>query len=145
MPDRPLDDVEFRLARPDDLAWCLSFDLITDEAVVKWKIEHEELFLALAQNGPIGLLRLEYLWSKFPYIGMIRLVPEWRRQGMGTRLLAFTEAFLRKRGHEVLYSSSQADEPEPQAWHRAVGFEECGVISGINPGGIGEIFFRKWL
>ena len=42
-------------------------------------------------------------------------------------------------------SSSQADEPEPQTWHRAIGFEECGIISGLNEGGIGEIFFRKKL
>jgi len=45
----------------------------------------------------------------------------------------------------VLFSSSQANEPEPQAWHRHVGFEECGFIAGINEGGVGEVFFRKVL
>jgi len=48
-------------------------------------------------------------------------------------------------GFDVLYSSSQVDEPKPQAWHRHMGFEECGVINGINQGDIGEIFFRKRL
>ena len=43
----------------------------------------------------------------------------------------------------MLYSSSQADEPEAQAWHRRMGFEECGIVSGINEGGIGEVFFRR--
>jgi hypothetical protein len=52
---------------------------------------------------------------------------------------------LRRQGHTVLYSSSQADEAEPQAWHRHVGFVECGFVAGINAGGVGEIFFRKQL
>ena len=71
-------------------------------------------------------------------------VTKYRRQGVGKALLRFIETFLREAGHEALYSSSQADEPEPQAWHRHVGFEECGFIAGINDG-IGEVFFRKSL
>ena len=45
----------------------------------------------------------------------------------------------------ALYSSSQVDEPPPQAWHRHMGFQECGIIAGINEGGVGEVFFRKAL
>lgn len=50
---------------------------------------------------------------------------------------------MRDGGYQSLYSSSQADEPAPQAWHRAVGFAECGFLAGINPGGVGEMFCRK--
>ena len=75
---------------------------------------------------------------------LIQVLPEYRRQGVGKALLRFIEAFLRDAGHEALYSSSQADEPEPQAWHRYMGFEECGFIAGINDG-VGEVFFRKSL
>jgi len=61
-------------------------------------------------------------------------------------MLKFVERKLRKKWHKVLLSSSQANEPYPsQAWHRAMGFEECGIISGINEKGIGEVFFRKSL
>jgi L-amino acid N-acyltransferase YncA len=58
-------------------------------------------------------------------------------------LLRFVEQDLRAGGYRALYSSSQADEAAPQAWHRKSGFQECGIIEGINEGGIGEIFFRK--
>ena len=60
-------------------------------------------------------------------------------------MLSFIEDYLRERGHNNLYSSSQVDEPQPQAWHRHVGFEECGFIGGIYNGGVGEVFFRKRL
>ena len=40
-------------------------------------------------------------------------------------------------------SSSAADEAEPQAWHRAVGFEECGFVARLNHDEVGEVFFRQ--
>ena len=111
--------------------------------IVRRKIEWLEVIVAELNGDLVGYLRLEYLWSRVPYIALIHVSPEHRRQGIGKALLSYAEEFLRERGHEVLYSSSQVDEAEPQAWHRHVGFEECGVIAGVNQGGIGEVFFRK--
>lgn len=93
----------------------------------------------------IGYLRLEYIWGKIPYLGLIWLEPDYRGRGIGKAVLAFVEAPLLDGGYRFLLSSSQVNEAEPQAWHRAVGFRECGIISGINEGGIGEVFFRKEL
>jgi L-amino acid N-acyltransferase YncA len=73
------------------------------------------------------------------------VVEEERRRGIGKALLAFVERAASDAGWDVVYSSSDADEPEPQAWHRHVGFEECGFFAGHNPGGVGEVFFRKRL
>ena len=73
------------------------------------------------------------------------MIESYRNEGIGQKILAFLEDHLRSIGHDVLYSSSQTNEPEPQAWHRSVGFVESGIIFGINEGGIGEVFFRKSL
>lgn len=80
-----------------------------------------------------------------PYIGLIFVQEEYQRQGIGRAILGFLEASLRSKGYKVLLSSSQVNEPPSQAWHRAVGFQECGILAGINEGGIGEVFFRKSL
>jgi ribosomal protein S18 acetylase RimI-like enzyme len=113
--------------------------------IVRRKIEWREVIVAEFDESPAGYLRLEYLWSKVPYIALIHVSPEYRGRGIGGALLAFVEGFLRAAGHTALYSSSQANEAEPQAWHRHAGFEECGMIAGINEGGVGEVFFRKGL
>ena len=113
--------------------------------VLKRKIEAQEVIVAERHGLPVGYLRLEYLWSAVPYIGLIWVVPEHRRQGAGKAMLGYIGDFLRQKGHHQLLSSSQVDEPQPQAWHRHVGFEECGFIGGINNGGVGEVFFRKRL
>ena len=131
-----------RLAKPADAAY-VSRDGYTDEKANLRKINAEEVFLLLVENEPAGYLKLEFLWSNVPYIGLIWIDEPYRKCGFSRDLLGVAESHLRERGYNTLYSSSQVDEPEPQAWHRHIGFMECGVINGINPGGIGEVFFRK--
>ena len=146
------DEIVIRFARLDDLDFAYQDGYIPAE-VLKRKIETqlalnpdriEEIVIAKWNGKRVGYVRLEYLWSTVPYISLIRVLPEYRRQGVGKALLRFIETFLRDTDHEALYSSSQADEPKPQAWHRHMGFEECGLIAGINDG-VGEVFFRKSL
>ena len=134
-----------RFAGPEDLEWCVVGDIHVTEKVVRNKIVSDECIVVELDGQLIGYIRLEYLWSTVPYIGLIFVMEEYQNEGIGRKMLDFLEDNLQSHGHDVLMSSSQADEPEPQAWHRAVGFEECGIISGLNEGGIGEVFFRKLL
>ncbi len=131
-----------RLANLNDLSFVSSDGYIPQD-VVKRKIECDEIFVAERGGERVGYLRLEYLWSLVPYIALIRVAESHRRTGIGRALLAHIEAALESQGHTALYSSSQADESPPQEWHRHHGFEECGIIAGLNEGGVGEVFFRK--
>jgi GNAT superfamily N-acetyltransferase len=134
-----------RFAGPEVLEWCVVEDNLVTEQVIRHKIINDEIIIAELDGQPIGYLRLEYLWSNIPYIGVIFVIELYRNEGIGRKILAFLENHLRSRGYNALYSSSQTNEPEPQAWHRSVGFVESGIISGINEGGVGEVFFRKSL
>ena len=134
-----------RFAGPEVLEWCVVEDNLVTEQVIRHKIVNDEIIIAELDGQPIGYLRLEYLWSNIPYIGVIFVIELYRNEGIGRKILAFLENHLRSRGYNALYSSSQTNEPEPQAWHRSVGFVESGIISGINEGGVGEVFFRKSL
>lgn len=131
-------EIVIRFARLNDLDFAYQDGYIAD-AVLKRKIDAqlalnpdriEDIIIAEWNGKRVGYVRLEYLWSIVPYISLIRVLPEYQRQGIGKALLRFLETFLRDTGHDVLYSSSQADEPEPQAWHRYMGFEEC-VTMGL--------------
>jgi GNAT superfamily N-acetyltransferase len=139
-----LGNISARLATAADLDFVQPEQYLPPE-IVRRKIEWREVFVAEYDGVAAGFLLLEYLWSKVPYVALIRVRPEYRRRGVGKALLAFVEEFLRGQGHTALYSSSQVDEAEPQAWHRHVGFAECGIIAGINEGGVGEVFFGKRL
>lgn len=137
-------EIMVRWAAADDAAFA-SQDGYVPEATVARKIAAGEVAIAERAGERVGYARLEYLWSKLPYLALIRVAPVHQRQGVGRSLLAFLEEELRARGHAALLSSSQADESEPQAWHRRQGFAECGILAGVNSGGVGEVFFRKLL
>jgi len=138
------DQIKVRFANQTDLDGCIALDHPTMPVeVIKRKVEQREIIVAERAGRLVGYLRFEYLWSVVPYIALIWVVEDQRQQGIGRAMLHYLENVLLEQGHTVLYSSSQANEPEPQAWHRHVGFKECGFITGINEGGIGEVFFRK--
>ena len=141
MADNP---VSVRIAENTDLDFVSQDGYIPKEEVA-WKIQRKECFVLCLDGKPVGYLRIEYLWSMLPFISMIIIQEAYRKRGYSRDLLGFLEAFFREKGHKILFSSSQADEPTPQAWHRYMGFEECGVINGVNAGGVGEIFFKKKL
>jgi N-acetylglutamate synthase-like GNAT family acetyltransferase len=136
------EDLCVRFAKAEDIHF-VSQDGYIPASTVARKIEFNEVIVAEKNGKPVGYLRLEYLWSIVPYIALITILPTHQRQGAGKAMLDFTAAYLAENGHEWLYSSSQADEAEPQAWHRRMGFQDCGILIGINEGGISEIFFRK--
>ena len=133
-----------RSATIDDLDFVSQDGHISRE-VVRDKVGRTEVVVATLDGREIGYARVEFLWSVVPYLSFIWVLESDRRQGAGEAILAHLESRFEAEGHSALFSSSQADEPEPQAWHRHMGFEECGFIGGINGGGVGEVFFRKVL
>jgi GNAT superfamily N-acetyltransferase len=128
-------DLEFLQTAPDA---CLT------EPILRRKIEWHEVILATLDDVTVGHLYLDHLWCSYPFIAAIRVLETHRNQGAGRAMLQFVEAHARAEGQTLLYSSSQLDEAEPQAWHRHMGFEECGIWAGHN-NGVGEVFFRKLL
>ena len=136
--------IAVRAAEGRDLAF-VSQDGYVDLTVVERKIGQNEVFVAELDGESAGYVRIEYLWSTQPYLSLIHVLKPQRRRGVGRALLAHVEHVLRDAGQSTLFSSSQVDESEPQAWHRHMGFSECGIINGLNEGGVGEVFFRKSL
>ena len=133
-----------REATADDVDRISAFEHTVDRKQLMRRIGDAYLVLIVERDARvIGYLRTEFLWSRIPYIGLIGVAEQERGKGLGRRLLETLEESLRVRGYTRLLSSSQADEPEPQAWHRHMGFAECGILSGLNEGGIGEVFFVK--
>ena len=155
--------VKVRFAELKDLDFCIESDFKHVDAYrgrafmekyLKRKIESKDVIVAEAEGKLVGYLRLRYLGLIVPSLGIIGVSEEYQRKGVGTAMIRFLEENLVKQkgtkvfkldGHTVLHSSAEATAIESQKWHRALGFMECGIIDGINEGGIGEIFFRKML
>lgn len=136
-------DVLYRYATLEDLNRVQKLDSSTSKDDLEFKINHHLIALAEKENELIAYLRLDPIWNKIPYIGLIWVESDYRGKLVGTNLLEWLENKLLEKGHVFILSSSQTDEQNPQNWHRKVGFVECGTIEEINGPGIGELFFRK--
>jgi len=101
------------------------------------------VFLAEVGGRPAGLVRIDLLWSRIPFVAQVRVLEGDRCRGVGRAMMEFVRARARAQGVGFVLSSSAADEAEPQAWHRAVGFEECGFVARLNHDAVGEVFFRQ--
>jgi GNAT superfamily N-acetyltransferase len=116
-----INQIAVRKATRADPAFVASDGQLPDEAFAE-SIDRGRAYVAEIAGGErVGFARLEYLWSKVPYLALIRVAEQHRRHGVGRALLQAIGHDLRATGHDALYSSSQVDEPEPQAWHRHVG------------------------
>jgi predicted GNAT superfamily acetyltransferase len=136
------DEVMVRIAAPGDLDFLKQKSGLPQERLLQ-KIQREEILILCVDDEPVGHLWFAFMWSTIPFIDLIYITEDHQKRGLSRILLGYLEMYLQASGYNVLYSSSQMDEPEPQAWHRHLGFAECGMIAGLNDGGIGEVFFRK--
>lgn len=138
-------EISFRFASPMDVESCLCFDDTISHEHMQQRIEGYEILVASRGDTIIGYLKLQYLWDTKPFLSLIRIAENERGKGIGRHLLEYTCHFLEMNGFKVLFSSSQVNEEAPQKWHRKMGFAECGLISGLNEGGYGELFFKRYL
>ncbi len=109
------------------------------------KVKYNEIFVAKVENKQVGFLIFDYLWSEVPFMASIWINPEYRKIGIGKSMLNYFKQYLSDNNYTMLFSSSMENAKEAQAWHKYMGFKECGFISEINDDNTGEVFFRKSL
>lgn len=90
--------IRVRYAEPDDVDFVGQDGYVSAQAVAR-KIDAAEVLIVDIERIPVGYLRFEYLWSRVPYIALIRVQHEHQRQGVGRALLSFLENELRQAGH----------------------------------------------
>ena len=78
------DQIKVRFADEIDLDGCIALDHSTMlTVVIKRKVTQREIIVAEKSGQLVGYLCLEYLWSLVPYIALIWVVEDQRRQGIG--------------------------------------------------------------
>lgn len=89
--------ITIRFAGMNDSKDVITGDQHVPAHILSWKMQNQEIIIATDENELIGYLRLEYLWSKYPYIGLIMVHPNYRGKGLGKGLLKFVQEHLKKK------------------------------------------------
>ncbi|MBR2692270.1 MAG: GNAT family N-acetyltransferase [Aquamicrobium sp.] len=125
------------------LDWLLAHDRHAPEQWIRRCLSLGEYIIAELEGEPAGLLRFSWFWGTIPFMDLIMVLPDRRRSGIGTALFRHWEAAMRDAGATLLMTSSQADEAEPQAWHRRNGFRDAGSVSFGHLQPVAEVFLVK--
>lgn len=135
-------DTAVRFARTDDISALQALDEWPKESAWRRLIGSQEVIVLEVDGNVVGMAHYAVLWTTVPFLSMIVLDSAHRGRGHSRVLVDFLCEQLRAQGYVALLSSSQTDEPEPQAWHRHLGFASNGIIENIADEGIGEVVFR---
>lgn len=122
-------NIDVTFADTQHADWLISHDRHVAAHWVTRCLANGEYVIALAARQPVGFLRYSWFWGTIPYMDMILVVPEHRRRGIGRSLFRYWEAAMRQSQATILMTSSVADEPAPQAWHRGNGFRDAGIVT----------------
>ncbi len=98
------------------------------------EIVRTETGLALFEGSVlIGLLRFSYFWQSIPFLDLLMINEEYRRQGYGQALMKHWQEIMRKKGCDLVMTSTRADE-SAQHFYRALGYQDCGGLLLNFPG-----------
>ena len=131
-----------RAATESDLPWLAEHDrhIGTDE--VSESVRRGRILLAGQDGQTIGWLRWSLFWDEIPFMNMLYLLDDFRRQGVGHALVSRWEEDMRRQGHRRVMTSSQANE-EAQHFYRRLSYQDAGAL--LLPGEPLEIIFIKEL
>ena len=108
--------------------------------VVEKKIEDAEIIVVLNNERNIGWSCFNYFWDEIPFMNMLWIEEDYRRKGIGTRLVNFWEIEMQQRDKNQVMTSTLSDETT-QHFHRKLQYQDCGSLSLL--GEALEIFFLK--
>jgi len=133
-------DVNIRYAESEDYHWLAEHDKHIPENIVKNKIENMEFYVVENNGKIIGWLRYNLFWDNVPFMNMIYFLEEYRKLGIGTKLIKYWEDEMKQKRYKSVLTSTQSNE-EAQHFYRKMGYKEIGGFKYFNDPY--EIIFQK--
>ena len=87
----------------------------------------ENDLVLLEDNKPVGLLRYNLFWDKFPFCTMLFIEQNYQRKGYGRKLMEHWENDMKSKEYGMLLTSTQVDE-DAQHFYRKLGYKDCGGL-----------------
>ena len=101
-----------------------------------------EVYVALVGDELVGFTILVMKGAFVGYIQSVAVWPEWRNQGIGSRLLAFAEDRILRETPNVFICTSSFN-AEAKRLYQRFGYEEIGELKDWVLTGYTEILMRK--
>jgi len=135
-------DIKIRYAENKDFLWLIENDKHISENILNNKVENREIIIVEKNGQKIGWLRYNLFWDNIPFMNMIYFLEEYRKIGLGDKLVTYWEAEMKQKGYKNVLTSTQSNE-EAQHFYRKIGYKEIGGFKYYDDPY--EIIFQKIL
>ena len=114
-------------ASEQDRAFLREQDFHIREAVLDDLLAHRRIYVLKKNEENIGWLRWSLFWDEIPFMNMLYVTQEYRRQGGGQKLVRFWERQMQAQGYDFVLTSSRSDE-QGQHFFRKLGYRDAGTL-----------------
>lgn len=97
------------------------------EAEFENKVQRQQGYVLLTEEGPVGLMRYSLFWDSIPFCNLLFIDAAHQNRGYGRQLMAHWESDMKARGYGMLLTSTQVDETA-QHFYRRLGYRDCGGL-----------------
>jgi len=123
-----MNGIIIRNASMDDAVMISQHDKHVTFSILHDKINRHEVLVVHDDNTFAGWLRYGFFWDNTPFMNMLFLLPEYRRKGIGKRLVLFWEGQMKAQGYKTVLTSTQQNE-FAQHFYVDLGYK---AIGGFN-------------
>ena len=113
-----------------------------DQALRMLEDPEREVSVGLVKGEVVGFVILRMDGAFSGYIQTVGVVPGWRNQGVGTRLIRFAEERIFTERPNVFLCVSSFNDRAKRLYHR-LGYETVGEIDDFIVRGFSEVLLRK--
>ncbi len=125
--------VNIRLAKSGDMSGIETINSVIDynnpKEFMAETIQARRLFVAETSDQAIaGYGMYQVIWGNTPVVSLLKVLPEYQRQGLGSRLLLAIEQHVRDRGFDVILSSTEQINEVSTKFHLKHKYEPIGSL-----------------
>lgn len=114
-------------ASEKDLAFLQFHDRHLSQEELEYLISRNRVYIWKQNSEIIGWLRWNLFWDNIPFMNMLYISEDYRRQGGGRKLVLFWERQMQAQGYDFVMTSSQSDE-QGQYFYRKLGYADTGSL-----------------
>ena len=91
------------------------------------KINREEIIIVRVDGKLSGLLRYNYFWDNIPFMNLLYIDKNFRRKGLGSKLVRCWEKRMKEKGYKMVMTSTISNE-QAQFFYRKQGYKDTGCL-----------------
>ena len=117
-----------RKANAGDTNTILTRDRHISREELQALIARGRLYLEEQDGKLVGWMRYSLFWDNTPFLNMLVVLPEFRAQGVGRRLMEAWHRDMTQDGYKLVLTSTVMSE-SAHGFFRLLGYAECGILT----------------